>query len=73
MRVRVLPRPPSYNDFTSKVNPNLEVLDSFRGYHGPVAQLGERLFCKQEVTGSIPVRSTIYKGVPNEIQRFGSR
>jgi hypothetical protein len=25
---------------------------------GPVAQLGEHLFCKQEVAGSIPARST---------------
>ena len=25
---------------------------------GAVAQLGERLLCKQEVTGSIPVSST---------------
>ena len=27
--------------------------------HGGLAQLGERLPCKQEVTGSIPVLSTI--------------
>ena len=26
---------------------------------GAIAQLGERLLCKQEVTGSIPVGSTI--------------
>ncbi len=26
--------------------------------HGAIAQLGERLLCKQEVTGSIPVSST---------------
>jgi hypothetical protein len=26
--------------------------------HGAIAQLGERLLCKQEVTGSIPVGST---------------
>ena len=26
-------------------------------YHGAVAQLGERLLCKQEVTGSRPVGS----------------
>ena len=26
---------------------------------GPVAQLGERLLCKQDVIGSIPVSSTI--------------
>jgi hypothetical protein len=27
------------------------------GAHGAIAQLGERLLCKQEVTGSIPVGS----------------
>ena len=27
--------------------------------HGPVAQLGERVLCKHEVSGSIPLRSTI--------------
>jgi hypothetical protein len=27
---------------------------------GAIAQLGERLLCKQEVTGSIPVGSTSY-------------
>jgi len=26
--------------------------------YGAIAQLGERLLCKQEVTGSIPVGST---------------
>ena len=29
--------------------------------YGGLAQLGERLPCKQEVTGSIPVLSTIEK------------
>jgi hypothetical protein len=28
------------------------------GIRGAIAQLGERLLCKQEVTGSIPVGST---------------
>ena len=28
-------------------------------YHGGIAQLGERLLCKQEVIGSIPFTSTI--------------
>ena len=28
------------------------------GLHGAIAQMGERLLCKQEVTGSIPVGST---------------
>ncbi len=30
----------------------------FNGSGGAIAQLGERLLCKQEVTGSIPVGST---------------
>ena len=30
----------------------------FRWTRGAIAQLGERLLCKQEVTGSIPVGST---------------
>ena len=33
--------------------------------HGAIAQLGERLLCKQEVTGSIPVGSTS-KGISNQ-------
>ena len=35
-----------------------EALRSPEGEGGAVAQLGERLLCKQEVTGSIPVGST---------------
>ena len=31
-----------------------------RSLAGAIAQLGERLLCKQEVTGSIPVGSTRY-------------
>ena len=39
--------------------------------NGAIAQLGERLLCKQEVTGSIPVGSTrIF--VFSEMQRAGS-
>ena len=30
---------------------------------GAIAQLGERLLCKQEVTGSIPVGSTSVRGM----------
>ena len=29
-------------------------------HHGVVAQLGERLLCKQNVAGSIPVNSTMH-------------
>ena len=39
---------------------------------GAIAQLGERLLCKQEVVGSIPSGSTI-KSVPPEFERrFGA-
>jgi hypothetical protein len=31
---------------------------AIRGWRGGVAQLGERLLCKQEVIGSIPFTST---------------
>ena len=37
---------------------------------GAIAQLGERLLCKQEVTGSIPVGSTRIL-VVSEMQRAG--
>ena len=33
-------------------------LTNLESLHGGLAQLGERLPCKQEVTGSIPVLST---------------
>jgi hypothetical protein len=36
---------------------------------GAIAQLGERLLCKQEVTGSIPVGSTRISDGSDEIQR----
>ena len=36
-------------------------LKSKNPWYGGLAQLGERLPCKQEVTGSIPVLSTIKK------------
>jgi hypothetical protein len=35
---------------------------------GPVAQLGERLICIQEVSGSIPLRSTILQRIEWEHQ-----
>ena len=48
--------------------------------YGGIAQLGERLLCKQEVNGSIPFISTIqYKNIekaplfpPDRAQRSGS-
>ena len=36
---------------------------------GAVAQLGERLLCKQEVTGSIPVSSTRSQGIDRKQAR----
>ena len=32
-------------------------------FYGALAQLGERLLCTQEVSGSIPLGSTIYKKI----------
>ena len=46
--VQVHPDPPT--DFNKK--------DYNHAPRGAIAQLGERLLCKQEVTGSIPVGST---------------
>ncbi len=37
---------------------SLSSYNPFLGYNGAVAQLGERLPCKQEVIGSIPFSST---------------
>ena len=37
--------------------------------HGAIAQLGERLLCKQEVTGSIPVGSTSAVGCESTRQK----
>ena len=49
--VRIYPDPPSQRA------PDLPG----EGY-GAIAQLGERLLCKQEVVGSIPSGSTIFPG-----------
>jgi hypothetical protein len=46
--VRIHPDPPTDTRPGSNITPT----------HGAIAQLGERLLCKQEVTGSIPVGST---------------
>ena len=52
--VRIHPDPPtkSYGSDQS------EALSGKAKAQGAIAQLGERLLCKQEVTGSIPVGST---------------
>ena len=39
------------------------------GEYGGIAQLGERLLCKQEVSGSIPLISTI--GLKKTSQTYG--
>ena len=41
------------------VRPRLEVPFHFL-FYGAIAQLGERLFCTQEVSGSIPLSSTSF-------------
>ena len=46
--VRIHPDPPT------DARPGSNIIPT----HGAIAQLGERLLCKQEVTGSIPVGST---------------
>ena len=50
--VRIHPDPPNDTRPGSNGFPGCPV------QYGAIAQLGERLLCKQEVTGSIPVGST---------------
>ena len=50
--VRVHPDPPAIRDAVGPAK------DGRDGSEGAVAQLGERLLCKQEVIGSIPFSST---------------
>jgi hypothetical protein len=41
---------------------------------GVLAQLGERLLCKQDVVGSIPTDSTIsWLGLPDRVEQMVSR
>jgi hypothetical protein len=47
-------------------------LRSFSG-GGGIAQLGERLLCKQEVVGSIPSASTIIDAWPGHAHRASRR
>jgi hypothetical protein len=44
-----------------------EPSEARRAKEGAVAQLGERLLCKQEVTGSIPVGSTKSRPIKNRM------
>ena len=55
--VRIHPDPPALGD---SVGPREGARGSQRS--GAVAQLGERLLCKQEVIGSIPFSSTNQEG-----------
>ena len=60
--VRIHPDPPT------DTRPGLNIIPT----HGAIAQLGERLLCKQEVTGSIPVGSTRFVvGKMRGMQREG--
>ena len=54
--VQVLPGPPAFQMPDDGLH--AECLHLLSASGGAVAQLGERLLCKQEVTGSIPVSST---------------
>ena len=60
--VRLFPDPPvSRRELCLSASALIGVIRRFIGaaVHGAVAQLGEHLLCKQGVTGSIPVSSTI--------------
>ena len=48
---------------------NYQLLNTNYRSSGAVAQLGERLLCKQEVTGSIPVSSTRSQGIDRKQAR----
>ena len=60
--VRVYPGPPAFWNFASRSHPRL---DAKGPKNGAIAQLGERLLCKQDVVGSIPSGSTNFvAGLP---------
>ena len=70
--VRIHPDPPAIRDADGPVN--ARVSHSV----GAVAQLGERLLCKQEVIGSIPFSSTSEEGASwkrgmNKVHRQAAR
>ena len=52
------PTAPSSGTGLPSAGTQLEGLGGVTSNRGAVAQLGEHLLCKQEVTGSIPVGST---------------
>ena len=41
-----------------RIHPDPPVFENLKRDRGAIAQLGERLLCKQEVIGSIPIGST---------------
>ena len=45
---------------------------SHRWRNGALAQLGERLLCKHQVIGSIPIGSTIFPGMKKPDPRFAA-
>ena len=61
--VRIYPDPPSHSHQISG-SPGVSGRAS-----GAIAQLGERLLCKQEVVGSIPSGSTIFPGAGFLLER----
>ena len=62
--MQLLPDPPMSEE--SSVDTFLK--DEWRG---AIAQLGERLLCKQEVIGSIPIGSTIFELLTTCNHEFG--
>ena len=48
-----------------------ETCPTERRQYGGIAQLGERLLCKQEVNGSIPFISTTGRGNKNRVRNNG--
>ena len=53
--------------------PTVSQLSGLGESSGAVAQLGERLLCKQEVVGSIPSASTIIDAWPGHAHRASRR
>ena len=69
--VRLFPDPPiSRRELCLSATALVGVIRRFIGVavHGAVAQLGEHLLCKQGVTGSIPVSSTIYRSLSRQAE-----
>jgi hypothetical protein len=74
--VRLFPDPPiSRRELCLSASALIGVNGRFIGaaVHGAVAQLGEHLLCKQGVTGSIPVSSTIYRSSLRQAESKRSR